>query len=118
MPSSVFAETTLIAGQQKLWAETLGDPQICVAVLDGWVDRSHPCFKGANLTPLESLTSTISRHGSAAQHGTHVTSIIFGQHDGAVRGIAPQCQGLLIPIFTDAKAEALVKDPFSGTIAP
>lgn len=107
MPPSVFATTISIAGQQELWAETLGEPQICVAVLDGWVDRSHPSLAGAKVTSLESLTPNISYQGSAAQHGTQITSIIFGQHHGAVQGIAPQCQGLLIPIFTDGKGESI-----------
>lgn len=108
MSPSVFATTISMAGQQELWAETLGEPQICVAVLDGWVDRSHPCFMGAKLTPLELLTPNISHQGSAAQHGTQVTSIIFGQHHESVKGIAPHCRGLLIPIFTDGKGEAIL----------
>jgi len=118
MSPSVLATTISMAGQQELWAETLGEPQICVAVLDGWVDQSHPSLVGAKLTPLEPLAPNMSDQGAAAQHGTHVTSIIFGQHHGLVQGIAPQCRGLLIPIFTDGKGEAMVEDRFSGTIAP
>jgi cyanobactin maturation PatA/PatG family protease len=34
-------------------------------------------------------------------HGTHVTSIIFGQHSSSIPGIAPRCRGLIIPVFTD-----------------
>jgi cyanobactin maturation PatA/PatG family protease len=34
-------------------------------------------------------------------HGTHVTSIIFGQPGSSVSGIAPRCRGLIIPVFTD-----------------
>jgi cyanobactin maturation PatA/PatG family protease len=35
-------------------------------------------------------------------HGTHVASIIFGQHNSSeLRGIAPQCRGLIVPIFGD-----------------
>ncbi len=34
-------------------------------------------------------------------HGTHVTSVIFGQPGSEVLGIAPRCQGLIIPIFVD-----------------
>jgi len=37
----------------------------------------------------------------AAQHGTHVASIIFGQHGSEVQGIAPKCQGLIVPVFAD-----------------
>ncbi|BAY29077.1 putative peptidase [Nostoc carneum NIES-2107] len=80
-----------------------GHPSICIAVLDGPVDQSHPCFDGANLTQLPTLVSGIPDRGFASQHGTHVASIIFGQHNSAVRGIAPHCRGLIVPVFTDGK---------------
>lgn len=84
-----------------LWHETLGDPNICIAVLDGPVDPSHPCFKGSNLTEIQTLVSGRSGTGYALQHGTHVASVIFGQHDSPVRGIAPQCRGLIVPVFAE-----------------
>ena len=34
-------------------------------------------------------------------HGTHITSLIFGQPGGPVSGIAPRCRGLIIPVFRD-----------------
>lgn len=80
-----------------------GDPSICVAVVDGPVDQSHSCFEGANLTQLSTLVSSVADGGSASQHGTHVASIIFGQHNSAVSGIAPHCRGLIVPVFTDGK---------------
>lgn len=86
-----------------LWNESLGDPSVCVAVLDGPVDQSHPCFDGANLTRLPTLVSGVVDRGSASQHGTHIASIIFGQHDSPVRGIAPHCRGLIVPVFTDGR---------------
>jgi subtilisin family serine protease len=98
-----------IAGLNELWAETLGDDRICVAVLDGPVDQAHPSLVAANLTRLETLASGIDDQGPASQHGTHVTSIIFGQHDSPIKGIAPHCRGLIVPIF---------KDGADGSIAP
>jgi cyanobactin maturation PatA/PatG family protease len=80
-----------------------GDPNICIAVLDGPVDQSHPCFEGANLTRLPTLVSSVAGRGFASQHGTHVASVIFGQHDSPVRGIAPNCRGLIIPVFSDGR---------------
>ncbi|AFZ01069.1 PatA/PatG family cyanobactin maturation protease [Calothrix sp. PCC 6303] len=80
-----------------------GDSKICVAVLDGPVDQSHPCFDGANLTQLPTLVSSVADRGSASQHGTHVASVIFGQHDSPVRGIAPNCRGLIVPVFSDGR---------------
>jgi cyanobactin maturation PatA/PatG family protease len=102
-------DVTLIPGLKGLWAETSGDPRICIAVLDGPVDQSHPSLAAANLTRLESLVSGIAKQGPASQHGTHIASVIFGQHDGLVRGIAPGCGGLIVPVFADGS---------DGSIAP
>ncbi|NEP10124.1 MAG: PatA/PatG family cyanobactin maturation protease [Symploca sp. SIO2C1] len=107
MSALIPVTSNSIAGLHALWTETLGAPQISVAVLDGSVEQSHPSLVGAKLTQLDSLASHRSHQGSAAQHGTQVTSIIFGQHHKSVQGIAPQCQGLLIPIFTDGKGGAI-----------
>ena len=90
-----------IPGLKALWSETLGDPQICVAILDGPVDRSHPALAAADLTCLNTLVPCASAQGPAAGHGTHITSVIFGQHDGPVKGIAPGCRGLIVPVFQD-----------------
>jgi cyanobactin maturation PatA/PatG family protease len=88
---------------KSLWNESLGTPSVCVAVLDGPVDQSHLCFDGANLTPLPTLVSGVADRGSASQHGTHVASVIFGQHNSAVQGIAPHCRGLIVPVFADGR---------------
>lgn len=92
---------------KSLWDESLGVPSVCVAVLDGPVEQSHPCFNGANLTQLPTLVSGVADRGSASQHGTHVASVIFGQHDGPVRGIAPNCRGLIVPVFADGREGGL-----------
>ncbi|MCW9681632.1 PatA/PatG family cyanobactin maturation protease [Dolichospermum planctonicum UHCC 0167] len=88
---------------QELWNLTRGDSQICVAVLDGLVDQSHDCFNAANLTRLPTLIQgEATANGSMSGHGTHVASIIFGQHNSSeLQGIAPQCRGLIVPIFGD-----------------
>ncbi len=103
--SSFTAKTQVlpaaIEGIESLWAESLGCDGITIAVLDGSVDTSHPCFDGAQLTQISTLASTEANEGFATQHGTHVTSIIFGQHGSSVQGIAPHCRGLIVPIFTD-----------------
>jgi Subtilisin-like serine proteases len=86
---------TNIPGLKKLWSETRGDPKICVAVLDGIVDQNHPCFDGANLTRLPSLVlGEANENGSMSTHGTHVASIIFGQPDSPVTGIASPMVGV------------------------
>lgn len=98
---------SIIPGLQDLWAKTLGDDRICIAILDGIVDRTHPSLAGAKLTQLETLVSGATHSKTAAQHGTHIASIIFGQHEGQIQGIAPNCRGLIVPIFADTEADAL-----------
>ncbi|MEH1865818.1 MAG: PatA/PatG family cyanobactin maturation protease [Nostoc sp.] len=94
-------DIALIPGLQSLWAETFGDPGICVAVLDGPVDQSHPCFDGANLARLPTLVADVAGSGLMSGHGTHITSVIFGQHSSPVHGVAPGCRGLIVPVFSD-----------------
>ncbi|MCH8044360.1 MAG: PatA/PatG family cyanobactin maturation protease [Planctomycetes bacterium] len=94
-------DNTAIPGLQDLWKQTLGDPQVRIAILDGPVDTSHPSLSGAHLEVIETHLSGVADAGPASQHGTHVASVIFGQHPGPVKGIAPGCTGLIIPIFKD-----------------
>lgn len=98
-------EISALPGIKKLWSETQGNPQICVAILDGPVDLSHPCFDGANLE-INSYAETAST-GLMSGHGTHITSVIFGQHGSPVSGIAPGCRGLILPVFSDRRPDSL-----------
>jgi cyanobactin maturation PatA/PatG family protease len=77
--------------------------------LDGPVDQTHPSLAAANLKHLEALVQGDAHQGPASRHGTHVASIIFGQHDGPIKGIAPSCRGLIVPVFEDGP---------DGTIVP
>jgi cyanobactin maturation PatA/PatG family protease len=85
-----------LAGLAALQAETLGSPDVCVAVLDGPVDLAHPAFLGASVTALETPVA----HDEAADraHGTHVASIVFGQPGSPSPGIAPRAKGIVIPV--------------------
>jgi len=85
-----------IPGLRELWGETLGDPRVCIAILDGPVDLSHPAFIGSKLTALgDGVVGT----DAATEHGTHIASVIYGNHQSPVKGIAPHCSGVVIPIF-------------------
>jgi cyanobactin maturation PatA/PatG family protease len=100
-------EISTIAGLTALWAETSGDPSICIGVLDGPVDVTHPSLNGADLTVLDTVVPGTAEHGSAMTHGTHTASVIFGQPNTAVQGVAPGCRGLIVPIFADGPAGSL-----------
>ena len=81
-----------------------GDERIRIAILDGPVDTSHPCFEGARLTRIDTVGggAAFDPDSAAAGHGTHVASIILGQSGSPVEGIAPSCSGLIVPIFSGA----------------
>lgn len=104
-----------LAALPELQSISQGSSQICVAVLDGPVDRNHPCFQGSDLTTLATLVPNTTRSdGSMSGHGTHVASIIFGKQAGGVPGIAPQCRGLIVPVFADDRCSATQLDLARG----
>ena len=96
-----------IPGLKTLWDQTLGDPRICIALLDGPVDLSHPSLRTANLTQIKTLVPDSANQGSALAHGTHAASVIFGQHDQSIKGIAPLCRGLVAPIFNNGTDDSI-----------
>ncbi len=96
-----------IPSVKELWDETLGDPQVCIAVLDGPVDLTHLSLVAANLSQLETLVPASANQGPALAHGTHIASVIFGQHDGPIKGISPGCRGLIVPIFSDGVNDSI-----------
>jgi cyanobactin maturation PatA/PatG family protease len=96
-----------IEGLAALWSATRGNEAVRVAILDGPVDLSHPAFAGAKLDLINTLATDAPGRGTAGLHGTHVASILFGQHDGPIKGIAPNCHGIIIPVFEDAPGGAI-----------
>jgi len=94
------AQVTL-AGLKELWQQTQGDPGICIALLDGAVDLSHPALAGARITQHDVLGRAGEADKEGREHGTHVASIIFGRHEGPVKGVAPHCSGIVIPIYNN-----------------
>ena len=87
-------------GLQKLWDETQGDAEVCIAILDGPVDLGHLCFEGAQMSEVSTIAQSPAGDDPASQHGTHVASIIFGQHNSEIIGIAPKCRGIVVPIYS------------------
>lgn len=85
---------------KRIWQESTGESEIKVAIIDGPVDLSHPCFEGAVLTVLDAF---ISRYNKMPlyQNGTNTASIIFGQHGTSIRGISPGSRGLIVPVYSE-----------------
>lgn len=91
-----------LTGLSELQQRTKGNSDITVAILDGVVDLAHPCFQGANLSRIPTLVQeNASATGQMSTHGTHIASLIFGQPESPISGIAPQCRGIFAPVFTD-----------------
>ncbi|PHN05972.1 PatA/PatG family cyanobactin maturation protease [Flavilitoribacter nigricans] len=82
----------------RLWALTLGEPDIRIAIIDGPAELDHPALAGAQLSQV-SIYGDDEASCEPSDHGTHVSSIIFGQHHSLVKGIAPQVTGIIIPLF-------------------
>jgi cyanobactin maturation PatA/PatG family protease len=97
----------VLSGIRWLQAKSLGSPEVCVAVLDGPADLSHPCFGAADLSRVATMVHDPPGSGEMSVHGTHVSSVIFGQRDSVVPGVAPRCRGLLLPVFRDPPARRL-----------
>ncbi|WP_316195747.1 PatA/PatG family cyanobactin maturation protease [Bradyrhizobium sp. SZCCHNRI3052] len=73
-----------------------GIPDVLIGVVDGMPDLSHPSLQRANIECLDAMIPGSA--GAPDSHGTGICSIIFGQTP-ELRGIAPGCSGLVLPIF-------------------
>lgn len=84
---------------EHLHSVSTGDVRVSIAVLDGPVDLNHACFEGARIHRLPGVVAGLPTRGSATEHGTYIASLIFGQPGSPVRGIAPGCTGLVVPVY-------------------
>src|SRR5258708_3754781 len=110
-----MASIRSIPGIGALWERTLGDARICIAVLDGPADLTHPCFEGADLRRLDSYwTDGKQVISEVVEHATFITSLLLGQHGSIVEGIAPRCRGINVPVIYDP---ASMLEPFALTHA-
>ncbi|MDY8136455.1 PatA/PatG family cyanobactin maturation protease [Aquimarina sp. 2201CG5-10] len=86
----------LLPGLTDLWKLTKGDVSINIAVIDSAVNYDHECLKNSSLFSLNISENTNS---NIVSHGTSVASIIFGQHNTPIKGIAPNCKGFGITLY-------------------
>ncbi|MGH1337837.1 MAG: S8 family serine peptidase [Aureispira sp.] len=86
---------------QKIWSDISKLQQqtkgkgVKVAILDGSIDTSHPCFVGSNI----SFTNNMPSSDMATTHGTHVASIMLSNEVEELKGICPEVECISIPIF-------------------
>ena len=109
-------EIATIPGLPELWSETRGDPRVVVAILDGPVDRSHPSLAGARLEASRpwSRSGAARRSGDAARDRRGKPDLRSAHGGKPGPGMAPDCRGLVVPIFGDAdgSGETRSDEPF------
>lgn len=88
-----------VPGLDECQQQSLGDPGICIAIVDSRADLSHPSFAGADIREVMPTWLRSVMGNGGASHGTHIASVIFGQPGGPVAGIAPRCRGIIIPVY-------------------
>lgn len=94
----------------EAWDITKGSPEIVVAVIDSYIDVTHPELKGritkpysverqsTNVLPPSCTYSFEDDESAPIYHGTHVAALAVGaldNHSGAA-GLAPECT--LMPV--------------------
>jgi cyanobactin maturation PatA/PatG family protease len=79
-----------------------GLPSVKIGIVDGVPDLCHLAFQHAHVEVL----STMIPPGKilADPHGTGVCGLIFGDHY-PVNGLAPDCSGLILPLFLRRTAD-------------
>ncbi|MCZ8037906.1 MULTISPECIES: S8 family serine peptidase [Microcystis] len=107
-----------IPGLKELQKQTKGASEITVAILDGVVDTDHPCFKGAALTRLPTLVQHQATAWQMSTHGTHIASLIFGQPNSDIQGIALNLQVLSPRPSTVPLGDRLVVVPVRLVVVP
>jgi len=89
-----------VPGLAELRAQTLGDPSVVVAIIDGRIDTAQASLAGAQMRIVDSGAPVGPAVGRTADHGTYVATIIAGQSGTDVDGIAPGCTFLSVPAWT------------------
>src|SRR4051794_19522394 len=79
---------------------------VTVAVLDGWIDRTHPDFEGRVLPGADCRSGTcragLTRENCGNQHGTHVAGTVGASN----LGVAPKATILPVQVLSsDSKGE-------------
>jgi subtilisin len=90
---------------------------VIVAVLDGWIDRSHPDFGGRVTSPADcssgTCTATLGKDDHCGQdHGTHVAGTVTSSS----LGVAPRATLMPIRVLTSDTSQDCAGNP-AGVVA-
>jgi cyanobactin maturation PatA/PatG family protease len=97
-----FSADGLVKLRMALADAAPGVRSVKIGIIDGLPDLTHPALKRASIEILEMMVP--EGCWTPDSHGTGICSIIFGDDD-IVRGIAPGCSGLILPIFFGSHVE-------------
>lgn len=101
-----FSRLPLVGIRAALAEAGPGSHEITIGIVDGLPDLSHPVLRDASIDVLHSMIPPDS--GAPDAHATGVCSLIFGTKD-PVRGIAPGCSGLILPLFFRKSTDAALR---------
>src|SRR5581483_4329795 len=77
-----------------------GSPALTIGVVDGLPDFDHPLLRSASLQLMNAMVPPDA--GGLDPHATAICSLLFGAEE-PVRGLVPECKGLILPIFFPQK---------------
>lgn len=89
-----------IAQIKPYWQEMLEVPQEYIDLYIDLENREEDSEEKA--AKMESaIPAPFGDYLNFVSHATHIASTIFGQHDSPVKGLAPNCRGINIPLGYD-----------------
>ena len=105
-------QTTWHGQQARIYpaqAAGSGGAGVLVAVLDGWIDRSHKDFGGRAATGVSCVggTCTAGQQADGCWHGTHVAGLVASSSFG----VAPRARILPVQVLTGDASGACTGSP-------
>jgi subtilisin family serine protease len=105
-------------GMETLWALTLGDPAVRVAVIDSGIDLSHPDLASAVAAPYDALDDDDDPNPSCPDpedvrtcdsHGTSVSGVSLARanNGSGIVGMCPACTLVPIRLIGDGSGSML-----------
>jgi subtilisin family serine protease len=93
-----------VVGLTRLMEQSVGRPDVTIALVDGPVAIGHPDLASARIQEVpRSLLGACARASSAAcMHGTFVAGMLSARRGSSAPAICPGCTLLVRPVFAEA----------------
>lgn len=100
----------------EAWDQTLGDPNVVIAILDTGIDLTHPEFAGRVIVGpdiADGDDDPTDTHG----HGTAVAGVTAAAANGAgIVGVCPACTLMAVKVVKDGTGEVTKFDSAAGIV--